>query len=451
LRPFPFVDLSEKKDQEYFSDGLSEELLNTLIRINGLRVAARTSSFAFKGTAVDLATVAHKLNVSSILEGSVRKAGDRVRITADLVDASNGFNLWSQTYDRELKDILVLQTEIASAVAAALKVTLFGHTREHLTDGGTSNPRAFDAYLRAKRLAKGDEKSELAALAGYQEALSADPNYAIARGSHARTLALWANDWVFDPERRKRLLADARTEAEAAVSLAPDSGQLYGMLSDTLAASSLDYAMIEGVLKHAVQLEPGNADILSSYADISVRLGRTDIALTAAKKALVLDPLDPVTVRGHGVVLFYAHRFIEAREPFARALQMDDGARGRFWVGWNELALANNTVAVEHCEKDPDSWYQQTCLAIGYYRLGRKPEASAMLERMKKEQGNLSAYQYAEIYAQWNQPDEALHWLEVALKEGDPGIIEMSVDPFLGSVRDRPRFKQIMSELKLPT
>src|SRR6516164_8491776 len=191
----PFVNMSGDPSQEYFSDGLTEEILNSLSRINELQVAARTSSFSFQGEHPDIATVAHKLNVASVLEGSVRRSGHTVRITAQLNNAVTGFHLWSQTYDREISDVLKLQTEIATAVASALKVRLLGDEAARIELGGTRNPAAFDAYLRGLKLARAaaaDSASTLASIAAYTEAVRLDPNYAIALAGRGYTLGTYA-------------------------------------------------------------------------------------------------------------------------------------------------------------------------------------------------------------------------------------------------------------------
>ncbi|MBV8804718.1 MAG: winged helix-turn-helix domain-containing protein, partial [Sinobacteraceae bacterium] len=211
----PFVNLSGDPNQQYFSDGLTEEVLNSLTRINELQVAARTSSFSFRGQHADVTTVAHKLNVASVLEGSVRRSGNTIRVTAQLNDAVTGFHLWSQTYDRDLGDILKLQTDIADAVAGALKVTLLGDISAKIELGGTHNPAAFDAYLRGAKggEALSDAKEEQTAIAAYTEAIRLDPNYALAFAGRARTYTDYAGEYAAGTEIREsfdKAQADAR-------------------------------------------------------------------------------------------------------------------------------------------------------------------------------------------------------------------------------------------------
>src|SRR6266481_1178262 len=193
----PFTNMSGDKGQDYFSDGLSEELLNSLARISELQVAARTSSFYFKGEHADLQTIAHKLNVASVLEGSVRRAGHKIRITAQLNNAITGFHLWSQTYDRDLSDVLALQMEIANAVASALKVALLGDVAAKIEAGGTRDPAAFDAYLRASKAYREyqNDKDVQAAIAGYTEAIRLDPEYALAYADRSLAFSTFATNF----------------------------------------------------------------------------------------------------------------------------------------------------------------------------------------------------------------------------------------------------------------
>jgi TolB-like protein len=190
----PFVNMSRDKEQEYFSDGLTEELLNSLAEVNELQVAARTSAFSFKGKDTDIGTIARKLNVASVLEGSVRRSGNTVRVTTQLINAVTGFHLWSHTYDRDLGDVLKLETEIADAVASALKVSLLGEVATKIELGGTRNPAAFDAYLRGRKsdMEQRSGKDVQTAIAAYTEAIGLDPNYALAFANRSLALSLYA-------------------------------------------------------------------------------------------------------------------------------------------------------------------------------------------------------------------------------------------------------------------
>jgi TolB-like protein len=446
-----FVNMSGDAKDEYFSDGLSEELLNTLVRINELQVAARTSSFSFKGTAADIPTVGRKLNVAAVLEGSVRKAGERVRITAQLINAVTGFHLWSETYDRDLKDIFALQTEIASAVATAMKVTLLGETKQHLNDSGTSNPKAFDAYLRARTAAHNldDEAGYRQALAAYDEAIALDPAFALAYAGRAITLADLVNDWVGDVKQRQILFAQARASAAKAIAQAPSSGQAYAALAHVLVVTSLDYAALEAAIRRGLSLEPGNAEILISYASYASGLGRSD-TLAAADHAVALNPLDPSAYRVRGRVLLYLQQYDDARASMQKALKLDNSRTSRNSAASVELATGHYAAALPFCEQDRASWGSQWCLAIAYYRLGRKKEAAAMLELMKAQQGDALAFQYAEVYAQWGEPAQVIKWLTTAMRLQDGGLLDIRNDPLLDPVRNTPAFATIVRQLNFP-
>jgi TolB-like protein/Flp pilus assembly protein TadD len=445
-----FVNMSGDTKDEYFSDGLSEELLNALARINELQVAARTSSFSFKGTATDIQTIGKKLNVHAVLEGSVRKAGGRVRITAQLIDAVSGYHLWSETYDRELRDIFALQSEIASAVASALKVTLLGSATQKDGEGGTVNPKAFDAYLRGRKATEGKSEADMrSAIKAFDEAIALDPSYALAYARRGEMLAYLGGDWVSDLKERDRLLGEAKSAAERAVMLAPASGRVYSSLA-FIGSSTFDYASVDANIRRALALEPGNAEILGDYAFLASKFGRAD-AVSVAAKAVALSPLDAGAHRTLGIVQMYLGNYGDARISLKRAQSLSDDRRSRDWLATNELAAGKPADALQYCRVDPDAWTTQQCLAIAYFQLNRKAEATAILEKMQKAFGDGIAYQYAEIYAQWGQPDFAIQWLETAHRLKDGGLIDIKVDPFLKPIRSLDRYKEIIRRLNFPT
>jgi len=289
----PFVNLSGDQAQDYFSDGLTEELLSSLARIDELRVAGRTSSFYFKGEHADLATIARRLNVASVLEGSVRRSGKTVRVTAQLINAITGFHAWSQTYDRDLGDILKLQTEIANAVASALKVTLLGDVAGKIELRGTRNPSAFDAYLRGAAAARSmrGAPSQQAAIAEYNEAIRFDPTYALAYAARAELEVSYAQEFAIGPaiaQGMARALADARE----ALTLAPDLAEGHNALA-RYAAASLEFARALEEHERAVALAPGNATLLADYGRFAGDIGLIEKGLDAARRAVLLDPLNP--------------------------------------------------------------------------------------------------------------------------------------------------------------
>lgn len=271
----PFVNMSGDKEQEYFSDGLTEELLNDLARVNELQVVARTSSFSFKGKDVDLGTIARKLNVAAILEGSVRRSAHMVRITAQLNSAITGYHLWSQTYDREFGDVLKLQTEIGDAVASALKITLLGDVAARIELGGTHDAAAFDAYLRARKAHRAAHagKDLQTAIAGYSEAIRQDPNYALAFANRSIALRQYAGSYETAPAVRQTF-EKAHQDALRAIALAPDLSEGHLALAFYL-EDMLDFARANDEYARALALGPGNARVLQIYGAFAVFIGRT--------------------------------------------------------------------------------------------------------------------------------------------------------------------------------
>jgi TolB-like protein/tetratricopeptide (TPR) repeat protein len=447
----PFANMSGDKEQEYFSDGLTEELLNSLSEVNELQVAARTSAFSFKGSNNDIGTIARKLNVGAVLEGSVRRSANTIRITAQLINAVTGFHLWSKTYDRDLGDVLKLQTEIATSVASALKVTLLGDIAAKIELGGTSNPAAFDAYLRGAKEASSfrDTKDLPAAIAAYTEAIRLDPHYALsfAARSHAfSTAATQADTSAASREGYDKAQADARQALE----LAPDLAQAHLALA-YVSNTTLNFTQANDEYERALILAPGNAEALRLSGDFAVFMGHFDAGIAAARHAVVLDPLARQSHYGLGHALYLARRYEEAAAAFAEVISLDPdfkatyGNRGIAYYGLGDLEHARAS-----CETKPDFWVSQQCLAVIYNKLGRHAEAEAVLSKMKAEDGDTSAYQYATIYAQWGDKVKALEWLETAWRLRDPGLVYLKTDPLMDPLRQEPRFQAVMRELKFP-
>lgn len=444
-----FANMSGDRDEEYFSDGLSEEILQSLAQIADLRVAARTSSFSFKGTGADIPTVGRKLNVGAVLEGSVRRAHARVRVTAQLIDATTGFHMWSQNFDREFKDVIALQSEIAVAVASALEVRLLPDKAR--TPGGTLNPKALDAYLRGRAGERiQDEKNLRLALAALNEAVALDPQFANAHALRGDVLAQLANAYVSDPAEDRQLRADALQAAKRAVAIAPDSSLAYGWLGRVLSNTTSDYAAADAAYRRSMELAPGNASALLGYATFAILMGRSD-AVPAVERALELDPLNPSVLATLGMVLYYARRYDEARKSMLAAMERWDNQVTQDWLSLNELASGNPAAALPYCEHETGSWKTQFCLAVAYHQLGRRKEAEAAMQRLKEQEGEGGAYQYAQIHAQWGEPEAAMKWLEKAVELKDPGLIEMKADPLLDPLRNVDQFKDLVAAQHFPT
>ena len=448
----PFVNLSGDKEQEYFSDGLTEELLNSLTEIDELQVAARTSAFSFKGKDNDIGMIARKLNVGAVLEGSVRRSAHTIRITAQLINAVTGFHLWSKTYDRDLGDVLSLQTEIATAVAGALKVTLLGDVAAKVELGGTRNPAAFDAYLRgAKAFSSVSAAKDIpSAIAAYTEAIRLDPHYALAFAG--RSIAL--SNYVGEATTAAAVVEGydkAQADARQALALAPDLAQAHLASALESERGALDFIRASESYERAQRLAPGNADVLRGSAEFAVFMGRFDAGLAAARRAVVLDPLARQSHSTLGRALYAARRYGDAITAFAEVSNFDPeynpnyGEQGFAYYGLGDLESARRS-----CETKADYWYSMQCLAVIYDKLGRHADAEAELTKLKAAQGDGPAYQFATIYAQWGNRAQALKWLETALKLRDPGLELMKTDPLLDPLRKDPRYNAIVRELKFP-
>jgi TolB-like protein/lipoprotein NlpI len=448
----PFVNMSGDKEQEYFSEGLTEELLNSLTEVNELQVAGRTSAFSFQGKDADISTIARKLNVGAILEGSVRRSGHTVRITAQLLNAVTGFHLWSKTYDRDLGDVLKLQTEIATAVASALKVTLLGDEAAKIELGGTRNPAAFDAYLRGSKAVRSGQgaSSYQSAIAGYTEAIRLDPNYALAFAGRSLALSNYAGEFGIGTGVRE-LSAKAQADARQALKLAPELAEGHLALARFLSSTPLDFTHASEAYERALTLAPGDAEVLANSGLFAVSMGRFDVGLAAVRHAVALDPLNPQSHEVLGEALFWARRYQEAAAAFGEVISLEPefkrayGFRGvaYYWLG--DLQSARSS-----CETKPDHWSSMWCLAVTYEKLGRHADAEVELKKLQTAFGDASAYQCATIYAKWGNTAKALEWLVRAVRLPDGGVVYVKTDALMDSLRSDTRFQAIERQLNFP-
>jgi TolB-like protein/Tfp pilus assembly protein PilF len=444
----PFVNMSGDKEQEYFSEGLTEELLNSLARMNELQVAARTSSFSFEGQHPDIATVAHKLNVGAVLEGSVRRSGHTVRITTQLVNGVTGFHLWSQTYDRDLGDVLKLQTEIANAVASALKVTLLGDVTAKIELGGTRNPAALDAYLRASKIYRESqtEKELQTAIEEYGEAIRRDPGYALAYSDRAIAFSGVARNWAKGPAVRS-YGNKARADARRAIELAPDLAEGHLALAEAL-AESLEFTPASQEYARALALAPGNVKVLGHYGEFAVQIGHTESGVSAARKAVQLDPLNSAATAQLGYTLLIARRYDESISALRPTSTLDPSngpvnaslAFAYYWSGDYRNALAS-------CER-ADELNKGICMALIYEKLGRHADAESALANYRNLFGDDASVFYAMIYAEWGDNPRALDNLETAIRLRNPYLWFVKADFEL--LRQEPRFQAMVRELKFP-
>jgi TolB-like protein/Flp pilus assembly protein TadD len=452
----PFANLSGDPGQDYFSDGLSEELRATLARNLKLRVMAQASSATFRDRKDDAATIAAKLGVAYLLDGSVRRSGDIVRVNADLIEGATGFTRWSQTFDRAMHDIFAVQSEIAGTVAQALvaEVTPEGgsaadENHPPVAAGSTTNVAAYDAYLRGLALytASVDEASERAALAQFDAAIAADPEYAAAQAARARSLTAIANQYG-EVGQLTGLYDAAIASARRAIALAPDLADAHSTLGFTLFQGRLDARAARGPFERSRELGAGEATVMSRYAQFSARIGRKREAAEAMQRALLLDPLNPLIHRAAASIEYAARNYAGSIPPARQALALNppmsrvNAAIGDALLMLGRLEEARAVYAVE-----PVADFRLTGTAIVEYRLGNEAAARSAMSELVTTLGDRVLYQQAEILAQWGQRGEALARLERARQIGDSGLIYARNDPMLDPLRGDLRFSRLLESI----
>jgi adenylate cyclase len=443
----PFVNMSGNADNEYFSDGLSEELLNMLAKVSSLKVAARTSSFHFKGHTGDIAKVAQRLGVASVLEGSVRQSGARVRITAQLINAKDGYHLWSETYDRELTDIFAVQDEIAASVVKALKVKLLGEDSTKIGTGGTTNSEAYKAFLKGLhyRNRGSDEAAVNSAVAAYRHAIELDPGYANAYASLADALDQLARNNFADLDQ---VVSQAEDAANKAIELAPELADGYQVLANITFAYRLDKEAAQKAIDKAMELDPGNVGVQIEYSHICMNTGDIESALKAARTAQELDPISTSANQALGHALYFSRRYEEAIAVGRHTLELDPHyPRPRYGIAMSQFMLGDPRSASIEVAMEPLDWMRFSGLAILEQKLGNIEEANAAMELLLAGYRDNGLYQQAQVYAQWGEIDKSFAALYRARDIGDPGVSQIVVDPLLDPLRDDPRFATLMSEV----
>ena len=444
----PFVDMSSEKNQEYFSDGLAEELLNDLAKIPGLRVAARTSSFQFKGKNEDLRTVGEKLNVGAILEGSVRKQGSRVRITAQLIKVGDGFHLWSETYDREMNDIFAVQEDIGRSVAGSLKVALLGRKTAMPSAQGT-NAEAYNAYLQGEYFLKRHGKENLEnALGYYEQTIKLDPGYAPAWVGLAAARSDQADRGYLPVEEGYR---KAREATERALALDANLAAAHAAMGGIKMSYDWDWAGADASYQRALALEPGNAKFVRNAGMLAKTLGRLDEALAQDRRAVELDPLSVPAHNTLGLAAYYAGRREEAAAALKKAMELNREFPGSHnSLGQVYLAQAHPQEALAEMEREPEPALRLQGQALAYHALGRRKESDAALAELIAKYQADAAFQIAEVYAFRGEADRAFEWLERAYAQRDSGLAEMKGDPLLKSLERDPRYAAFLKKMRLP-
>jgi len=438
----PFVNMSSDQEQEYFSDGLSEELLNLLAKIPELRVAARTSSFSFKGQNIEIPEIASRLKVAHVLEGSVRKSGKQVRITAQLIQADNGYHLWSETYDRQLDNIFQIQDEIAASVVEALRITLLGEApRVRETD-----PIAYQYFLEGLFIRRQVSAQTMPrAIELFKQALEIDPAYAPAWAEMAFAYMWSAGFGIMSIDDGNRLADQAIAKALEAD---PGNARAYYVRGASKIFNKFDFKSGAEDYRHALQLDPGNAYLIGSNGNCARTLGRFDEAIRLFNEALELDPLMAEMRSWQGLAYQYAGQFEKAADAYRTTLSLSpEFTGGHYRLGRALLKMGKPVEALAEIQQETGRVYLNTGLAMAYYVLGKHEESQSALDDLIEKDADTAAVQIAEVYGYRNEPDKAFEWLEKSLAIRDSGLAGILGDPAFRGLRADPRWPAFLEKL----
>jgi len=441
----PFVNMSNDQNQEYFSDGLSEELLNLLSKVPELKVIGRTSSFAFKGKNEDLRVIGQELGVAHILEGSVRKEGNRIRVTAQLIKASDGSHLWSERYDRDLEGIFELQDQIAAAVVKQLKLKLLAASS---SAASSKNIEVHNLILQGNYFFDKLDKDNIAkAIDFYNQALAIDSTDARVWGKLANAISRQAWQNYIDQNTGYE---KARHAALKAISLDNTHATGYLELADIKLYHDFDWQGADEAYQMALSLEPGNAEILTGIGDVQSALGRWKEAEQSYRKSILLNPLKPITHMDLGNTLTSAGRLDEAILSFKKVLELNpQHQRAHLYQGRNYLLMGKPELALTEMQQENLEIFKTFGLALVYHALGRKKEADAMLKEFTDKYQNNWSYLLAQLHAFRGDKDAAFAWLETAYNKRDSWLFWLKGDPLLKNLESDPRYTFFLRKMGL--
>jgi TolB-like protein/DNA-binding winged helix-turn-helix (wHTH) protein/Flp pilus assembly protein TadD len=446
----PFVDLSPRGDQRYFGDGLADELLDRLAKVPGLHVTGRTSSFSFRDKGVDAVDIGRRLGVGHVLEGSVRKSGDRIRITAQLIDTRTGFHVWSETYDRAMGDLFTIQDSIATEILQKLELKLMPEQREQLRRHHTASTEAYELFLQSRESrSRGTPDDNRRAVALLERAVKLDPNFA---GAYVELGDILGGDAEFadTPNAMAAGKERALQMLDKAIALDPTQADYYTARADFLYSTRWDWAGAQRDLDAAAKLEPGDrAQRLVKQCRLYAALGRLDEALVLEKRLIALAPDYPEAWTMSGSHLIAAGHLPEGRAALEHALKLNPGdARASFHYG-NSWLLEGKPAQALQAYDHGGGLFRLTGMAMALHSAGRKAEADAMLDTLVARYAHSGAYQVAQVHAWRGEKDQAFDWLERAEKQRDAGLIYLKVDPLMRALRGDPRYDAWLKRMKL--
>ena len=445
----PLANTSGDPSNEYFSDGLSEELISVLARIPDLKIIGRTSSFRFKNTTDDSRTIGERLGVANLLEGSVRKQGERVRIAVDLIAAVDGRQLWSATYDRDLKDIFAVQSEIATAVVEQLKLTLLGgDTAVHPATRDPSLP-AYTAMLQGAHLLPNFNEADLRkAIVYFEEATRLDPGYALAYAQLASAWRTLAALYLSEPADIADSYRRAVAAADTALKLAPNLSEAHVALGYAKLTALLDYAGAETEFRRGNELAPGDARPVDALGYLLASQGRLDEAEATSRRSIELDPLAVAPRFNLARIEMATMRLDDAEQNLRKAIELQPTLSHAYAYLTTIDLMRNDPVAARRdADREPPGFWRDYADALARQREGDRAAADAALKTMIEKYSYGGPYQIAIVYALRKEPDRTFEWLDKAFDAHDSGLTQLFVTPFLADYRDDPRFAAIAAKL----
>jgi len=444
----PFVDMSEKRDQEYFADGMAEEIIDLLVKVPGLKIIGRTSSFQFKGQSQDLRTIGEKLGVAYLLEGSVRKSGDRLRVTAQLINSRDGTHLWSETFDRDLSDVLKMQDEIAIRVASALQTEVF--IREHFVSRpALRNAEAYTLFLQGVHadMLQGQQGWEQG-VSDFQRALDLDPSFTEAA---ARLAGSYQYGGQLGYAPRDVAFAKTRYFAELALKLDPNFAVAHAFLGSIYDSYAWDWPAADKEIKLAEGLGPSLPVVLLVSQRHSLTLGDWDDALKLANALQAVDPLNPDGYYYLSFVQLRRDRLAEAEAAIRRTLELSPRyASGQYTLGLVLLARRQPQAALAEMAKEPFDAVRLIGSALAYFALGDKANSNLALAQLLKSYAASIPAGVAAVYAFRGESDEAFKWLDRAYGQKDAVLYRLKFSPEFDGIHGDPRYKAFLKKLNLP-
>ena len=444
----PMVNSSDDPANEYFSDGMSEEFISSLSRLRDLKVIGRSSSFQFKGKTADSKVIGEKLGVYYLLEGSVQRSAGRVRIWVELIKSGDGATLWSESYDRDLKDVFAAQSEIAERVAKELKVALLGNNGQTVglataATPSNQNVEAYNALLQgnfySRRVTAEDTRK---AIGYYEEAIRLDPHYALAYAKLSIQAEALANNYSsLTSKEKQEVTAKARGAAERALQLDPNLAEAHMAKGYILHLLDFDFAGAEAEFRRALELAPQDPSTAMTLSGLLATLGRLDEAATVAQRATVLDPLRSGVYSNLAAYLVALGRYDEADAALHKSIAFQPQAAQNYdWLAIIQILRGQPGSAVELAKQETDPFWRTYALAQAYFAHGDRAEADAELKKMIDTDADGAGSQIAAVYALRKKPDKMFEWLDRAWSTQDPGVAVLLFDPFLRAYRDDPRF-----------